>query len=243
MAGSGVGSKVGRNCPEEFPDEATCIAVQNRSRLQPDPNLEPDSGYSATRVATGPNAGYWYVSNIRYHMKRVANVHPGMLITSPRKHPVPPAALTRACKKGLGVKNNATAADANMNQFNQFCGPLGTDMTIFVPAIWGHEGFGYNGGVGHETLGQQAAGEPQNDPYKAIEPLVRGDSSRLAIDVVTIAQRIGNDITEKASDGNLINGGPHGNYSSATFGTEMWFWEAVSGGGLNWSRRPLLNTY
>ncbi|HSF30847.1 MAG TPA: hypothetical protein VLK82_10305, partial [Candidatus Tectomicrobia bacterium] len=233
----------GRNCLEEFPDEATCTAVANRSRLQPDPNLEPDSGFTVARVASGPNRSYWYVSSIQYRMKRVGNVHPGMLVTSLRKHPVPPAALTTACKKGIGVKHNATAADANMNQFNQFCGPLGTDMTIFVPAIWGHEGFGYNGGVGHETLGQQAAGEPQNDPYKAIESVVRADSAILASNALIMIQSIGDDITEKSADGNAINGGPHGNYAPAAYGTEMWFWEIVSGGGFGWSRRPLTSNY
>ena len=192
----------------------------------------------------GPEKGYWYVSSIRYNMKRVGNVHPGMLVTSPRKHPVPTAALTKDCKRSLGLSPKATSGDANMNQFNQFCGPLGIDMTVFVPAIWGHEGFGYNGGVGHETLGQQAAGEPQNDPYKAIQRLTAPDSQSLANAVREKIIPIGRDITIKAADSNAVNQGPQGNYVRSQHpGREMWFWEVGSGGFLTWVRRPLKRDY
>jgi hypothetical protein len=240
------GGAFGRNCPEQFAEEANCIG-QERSRLQPDPVLQPGAGYTSAMIPSGPNKGYWYVFSILYDMKRVGNVHPGMLVTSPRKHPVPSSALTRDCKRGLGVPQKATAADANMNQFNQFCAPanfLGTDMTIFVPAIMGHEGFGYNGGVGHETLGRQAASEPQNDPYKAIENLVFPDPIALADEVNVRVRPIGEDITLKARDGNAINGGPKGNYDPAAFpNREMWFWEVGSAGSLTWVRHPLTSKY
>ncbi|HJS47628.1 MAG TPA: hypothetical protein VJ773_06555 [Gemmatimonadales bacterium] len=232
----------GRNCPEKYAGESLCVAVE-RSRLQPDPFLEPDSGFNAAMISSGPNQGYWYVATIRSQMKRVANVNPGLLATSPRQHPVPTVLLTKACKRGLGVKPNATAAVANMNQFNQFCGPMGTDMSIFVPAIWGHEGFGYGGGSGHETLARQAAGEQQNDPYSAIEQFVRADSSTLAAQALVRVRAIGDDITRRAKDHNPINGGPQGNYDPAAFGTEMWFWEIGESGELVWARRLLTSRY
>ncbi|MGH7586198.1 MAG: hypothetical protein ACREMH_08125 [Gemmatimonadales bacterium] len=235
----------GRNCPEKYATDSLCTAEQ-RSRLQPDPDSQPDSGFSTARITSGMNKGYWYVAATRYDMRRVANVHPGMLATSPRKHPVPGALLTKACKKALGVKPTAAAANANMNQMNQYCavpGLPGTDMTIFIPAIWGHEGFGYQGGVGHETLGQAAAGEPPNDPYSAIEYLVHPDSATLVMDVLGRVRQIADDITRKARDGNPINGGPQGNYDPAQYATQMYVWEVGSNGALQWVRKPLTSGY
>jgi hypothetical protein len=140
-----------------------------------------------------------------------------MLLTLPRKHPVTGAMLTKACKQGLGLKPTATSASANMYQANQYCGEPaapGTDMAVFVAAVWGHEGFGYNGGVGHETLGRAAASEPQNDPYKAIERFVYTDSVALANEVERVVVQINDDITLKAADSNSVNGGPKGNYTT-----------------------------
>lgn len=241
-----AGEAFGRNCPEQFAQEADCTAAV-RSRVQPDPHLEPGAGYTPAMFPSGPNNGYWYVQSIRYDMRRVANVHPGMLVTSPRTHPVPVEVLTKKCKQGLGLHPKATTGFANMNQFNQFCAPtnaLGTDMTVFVPAIWGHEGFGYNGGIGHETLGRQAAGEPQNNPYKAIENLTAPDSISLAETVNQRVAAIADDISIKARDDNPINGGPRNNYNPADYpGREMWFWGVTSAGDTNWVRKPLLEDY
>lgn len=244
--GSDTTTKFGRNCPEQHAVAADCTS-KAWLRVQPDPQFEPGAGYTTAQVPEGAYAGWWFIASVQYNMKRVGNVHPGMLVTSPRKHPVPSQVLSNACKKGLGVPQKATSADANMNQFNQFCGPsgsLGTDMTVFVPAIWGHEGLGYNGGVGHETLGRVAASEPQNDPYKEIDGFVAPDALTLANMVDATVLPIARDITVKARDHNPINGGPHGNYDPTLFPTrEMYFWEVGSGGSLVWSRRPLLEKY
>jgi hypothetical protein len=120
------------------------------------------------------------VASKHYNMKRVGNVNPGLLINSPRKHLVPATYPTRDCKRGLGLSNKATVGHANMNQFNQFCGSLGANMVIWIAAALGHEGRGYNAGVGHQDLGGAAAAEPQNDPHKAVEALVTQIPSRLS---------------------------------------------------------------
>jgi hypothetical protein len=232
----------GRNCPQQFPTEEQCLA-NGGSRLQPDPEKEP--GYTATEITAGPNQRYWMVTNMQYNMRRVANVHPGMLITSPRIHPVPKELLTKECKLGLGV-NNAKMAIANMNQVNQHCGLSGfrgTDMATFVPAIWGHEGFGYAGGVGHETLGQAAAGEPQNDPYSAIENFVFASPVTLANAVKAKLVPIRDDIRLKAADNNPVNGGPKGNYSPPPDRISIYFWEPDLSGTHLWKRYVHLRTY
>jgi hypothetical protein len=164
------------------------------------------------------------VASKHYNMKRVGNVNPGLLINSPRKHLVPATYPTRDCKRGLGLSNKATVGHANMNQFNQFCGSLGANMVIWIAAALGHEGRGYNAGVGHQDLGEAAAAEPQNDPHKAVEALVYPDSIPLVIEADVRARTIGDNILDKTLDGNPINGGPQNNHPPAP----MWFWEADS---------------
>jgi hypothetical protein len=217
----------GRNCPQQFPKESTCIA-QTRLRIQPDPWVQPGAGYSMNSFPTGPNTGYWYVASISYDMKRVGNVHQGMLFTSTRKHTVPTELFSKNCKKGLGLSPNASTGQANHYQINKFCTVATTPpipIDNLISGLYGHEGFGYNGGVGHETLGQQAAGEPQNDPYKAIEKLTATDSVTLAGLIDPEVLIIGQEISLKAADKNSINGGPHGNFDPAQYpNTKIYFW-------------------
>ncbi len=215
----GLGLVEGRNCPEAQATEAECI--DNPGWVQPHPFIEPDAGFTVVRISSGPNRGYWYVNNIRFNMRRVGNVNPGLLVTSPRKHLVPSSDLTRECKRSFGLSQKATVAFANMNQHNQFCALDGADMTVWIPAARGHEGRGYNGGVGHQTLAEAAAGEPQNDPYAAIEPLVKTDSSLLVGQARVTAHLIGERILEHTLDDNPINGGPQGNHPA----DRIWFWE------------------
>jgi hypothetical protein len=93
-------------------------------------------------------------------------------------------------------------------------------MTAFVDAVWGHEGFGYNGGQGHESLARTAAAEPQNDPYTAIEPLVFADSASLESVVASKVVPIAVDITQRSDNPN-----PTGNYPAGP----IWFWDGGAG--------------
>lgn len=92
-------------------------------------------------------------------------------------------------------------------------------MVAFVDAIYGHEGFGYNGGQGHESLAQAAAAESQNDPYAGIERLVYTDATSLGHEVDLTVYEISQDITQRAADPN-----PAGNWP----GGPIWYWGAAS---------------
>jgi hypothetical protein len=146
-------------------------------------------------------------------MKRIGNINPAMLASSPHTHALPKK-TPKHCRQALGFPINATPF-ANFNQYNDKC--QGISMTAFVDAVWGHEGFGHNGGQGHESLARTAAAEPQNDPYTAIEPLVFPDSASLENVVFSKVVPIAVDITQRAADPN-----PTGNYP----GGPMWFWDS-----------------
>jgi hypothetical protein len=238
---------IGLNCPQQFPTEDDCLETE-RSRLQPDPHLEPNAGYTPFPIPTGPYMTYWIVTNIRYNMKRIANVHPGLLLTQSRKHPVTGAMLTKACKQGLGLKPNATSATANMYQVNLYCGEpgfTGADMDRLVAGAWGHEGFGYtpSGGVGHEKLAQAAGREEQNNPYKLIETLVSTDRTALESAIAPIVERIGDEITLKAAENNPINGGPKNNYTTPASRGWHYYWEPSGMGFDRWNRYQISLTF
>jgi hypothetical protein len=229
----------GVNCPQQFAGVDLCEA--NWEILQPDPT-KVGPGYATTEITSGPNKGYWIPTNIHYSMKRVANVHPGILLASPRKHPVPPVMLTKACKQGLGLKPTATSASANMNQVNTYCGLSGLpgiDMRGFVPGVFGHEGEGYEVGVGHYDLQKEAALEPWNDPYLAIEDLVLTSAADLDNRIKAEIDPIARDLILKQSHDNPINGGPKNNYTSPP-GTRIYYWEPGSG---VWNHQPFNRTF
>src|SRR5207247_2386436 len=140
-----------------------------------DPVQFQGDGNRVTRVPSGPNRGYSYVDTATYNMKRVGNVDPAILPTSLRLHQLS-GKTGKNCAPGLGFGSKDTVR-ANFNRFNAVC--QGINMTVYVDAAYGHEGFGYAGGKGHESLARAAAAEPKNDPYAAIERLVFVDSTAL----------------------------------------------------------------
>jgi hypothetical protein len=180
------------------------------------------------------------VAATHYEMKRVGNVNPGILTSSPRTYRLLPlSAITNQCRRGLGYKKKDTLIVANFHDFNHHCG--GVDMNVFVDAAYGHEGFGYSGGVGHESLARTAAAEPQNDPYVAIEQLVFPDPLSLATEVVRRVDPINQDITLRASDSTATNpnpnGGPKNNYPS---GGHIWYWDPSAN---DWIQYPVIKGF
>lgn len=207
----GLGVTLGRNCPE-ISGVALCVPTL---RVQPDPTQLPGEGNVITRILTGPNTGYFYVAAISYEMRRVGNLNPGVLANSSRTHPLP-ASIPKQCRQALGF-GPKDPVFANFNLYNDKCKKL--SMTVFVGALYGHEGLGYGGGQGHESLARTAASETQNDPYAALEKLVFADSTSLELEADSRVAVIGEDITVRAADPN-----PTGNYSTGP----MWFWDAGS---------------
>jgi hypothetical protein len=130
----------------------------------------------------------------------------------------------------LGLKPTATSS-ANMNQINTYCalpGKPGVDMRVFVPGIFGHEGQGYEAGVGHYDLQESAALEPWNDPYLAIEGLVFTNAGDMEDAISASIVPIATDLIAKQEEGNPYNGGPKNNYSPPP-GTYMYSWEPELG--------------
>jgi hypothetical protein len=204
----GLGVVLGRNCPEVL----LCVPTL---RVQPDPQQKRGDGYTGAQVASGPNKGYWYVAAATYNMKRIGNLNPAVFASSARTHPLPKN-VPKQCRQALGFAAK-DAVFANFNQYNDKCKAI--SMTFFIDALWGHEGFGYNGGQGHESLARTAAAEPQNDPYTAIETLVFSDSASLESVVHSKVVPIAVDITQRSDDPH-----PTGNYPSGP----MWFWDGGS---------------
>lgn len=100
------------------------------------------------------------------------------------------------------------SAAANSHVRNTSCSPDGVDIPDMIQAVYAHEGFGRNGGTGHESLAQAEASQPGNDPYLFAEPLVADDSLTLRQAVVQGVTAISTRIFNAAADG---PNGPAGN--------------------------------
>jgi hypothetical protein len=102
--------------------------------------------------------------------------------------------------------------------FYEFNACEGVDVAGFVNAVWCHEERGCNGGTGHQGLMELAAGEPQNDPYNAIEAFVQTDQAelrRLADDRLAV---IAKDIIIRAGEPYIVR-----NWA----GNILWFWNGT----------------
>ncbi|MEW5927755.1 MAG: hypothetical protein AB1941_09735 [Gemmatimonadota bacterium] len=198
-------------------DYARNEAVEDRfaPRIMPDV-WEPDPskrGYTLIQVPPGgPNSGYWYVQSMSLHMHRRGRLNPFITQAATMNLPLD-AALVRECKKHLGG-----GTTINFYRFN-LC--KGKNVEDFLAGIRAHEGFGRNGGTGHEGLAQAAATLAENDPYKFSEHRVR--STREALDFVIrdnvpwMADRIVAASRDRQYQSDPI--GPRGNW-----GGTIWDW-------------------
>jgi len=231
----------GLNCPQQFPNKTDCLSAE-WSFVQPDPRYQPGAGYVAFLIPTGPNQTYWLATSLSYNMKRIANVHPGLLLTQARKHPVSGTMLTRECKRGLGLKSTATSGMANTYQANLYCGEpgfLGLDMDRLIPAVWGHEGYGYNGGTGHMGVAESVAVIPENDPWKVLDKVVTTDRITLDAFIDPRIRGIATRIDGATADSNTVTG-PHGNYSVPIDRRNQYVWEFAPSLGIQvWRSYPL----
>jgi hypothetical protein len=92
-------------------------------------------------------------------------------------------------------------------------------MGDYVAAIWAHEEFGRGSGTGHEGLARAGAGQPGNDPYKAIEGFAGFDSTALVSQVRSTLTPISNSITIASADG------PNGPKNNLNASGHLWFWD------------------
>jgi hypothetical protein len=173
----------------------TCNGGDNY-RLQPDPRKN-NNGWMIATVPDGPNQGVMYVDTITIRMDRASNINPAI---RPGWTPVPLS----------GLQAQACGAQANFYAFNQCAG---VNMQVFLDALWGHEGLGYGGGVGHESAARTAAVLDTNDPYFGVEHLVSvpGDTPDLFLTRIrrTLVER-GDRIGLYAAD---ATGNVHGNWN------------------------------
>lgn len=196
-------------------DYARNEAVEDRyaPRIMPDVwETDPARrGYTLAQVPPGgPNAGYWYVQSMSLHMHRRGRLNPFVMQDAAMDLPLG-ATLVKECKKYLGG-----GTTINFYRFN-LC--KSKDVDDFLAGVRAHEGFGRNGGTGHEGLAQAAAALAENDPYKFVEPKARSTREELdeliRRDVPKMAERIYMASRDRLDPSDPI--GPRGNWAGTTW--------------------------
>lgn len=138
-----------------------CGAAVRHRRILPILDLNPNAGYTVAAVPGGPNGGRWYVTGASFHMARASNLNPSIL-PSAAKHRMRDTLQVRLCRTGMGL-GPRDPVFANFYTFNKDC--MGFPIDSLIDGAWGHEGHGFNGGSGHESLAWGAAALPENNPY------------------------------------------------------------------------------
>lgn len=159
----------------EFPGR---LAVNRRrsdcsegGSIEPNLRTDSDAGTTVAQVASGPNAGLWYVTESAFHIDRVTEMNPFIRPAGPT-HLLPNGPDYNVCKQALGLQGNPPI-NASFHQFNTVC--KGFDLNPMYAGIWAHEGFGTQNPVdsatanGHEARRRIAARDLANDPNTLIE--------------------------------------------------------------------------
>lgn len=121
------------------------------------------NGYTATQVSgTGPNGGFWYLSNPTGTMDLRAQVRRDHRTDGTAYSVASPPAVANGCASAFP---QAPATPRSMHTVNTACIPT-TAFTNYVNCIWTHE-------TAHITAGRIAAQASANDVYRLWEPLVR----------------------------------------------------------------------
>jgi hypothetical protein len=204
------GFELGWNRTAGSPKNHCTIAVRHR-RILPILDLQPTAGYTISSVPSGPNRGRWYVTSASFHMARASNLNPAVL-SGARTHRVRDSNHEQRCRAGMGLPAGSQV-NANFYTFNKLC--MGIDVDAIVAGLWGHEGFGYNGGTGHEGLAWAAAALPYGNPY-VIEQHTASSEVVLRTDIRNVVTGVSTAI-EDASRDPL----PAGNWP----GGSVWMWD------------------
>jgi hypothetical protein len=139
-------------------------------------NVDPAAGYTlAPVVSSGPNKGFWYVASAGYYMDRVSGLNP-QVAGNGTAFQLPEGSQATECRAGMGLQP-ADPVNVYFHRFNSLC--KGVDMSAFIVAAWGHEGFGANGGTGHESLAHSLASQRDSDPRALVEDAFAMDEATL----------------------------------------------------------------
>lgn len=130
-------------------------------RYQPNLRTSPHAGYTIGQVTSGPNAGFWYVTSVRYTMDRGSNINPSLTAGGSR-HLLTDPGQAATCRTAMGLAP-VDPVYVNFYTFNEVC--MGVDVDGILGAVWLHEGFGSTGSNGHESVSRTEAAKVQNDPY------------------------------------------------------------------------------
>lgn len=192
---------IGRNCDRLY------LCGEGKIRVTPWPIADEWDGATPHEISGGPNDGYWWIGAIRFDMYREGNLNPAVKPLSLRVHPVEKP--SRSCWTALGFPNG-NSVFANFYDYNKHCVKGKAYADLMLAGWWGHEGFGVNGGTGHESLARVGAAQPKNDAWLAADTLVRSDSLFLLQGLQGAIQLVSNRIKSYTADPN-----PTGNWTGA----------------------------
>lgn len=199
-------------------NRGTCLPTEGR--VLPNMIINPRAGYTlAPQVTSGPNKGYWYVASAAYYMDRVSGLNP-QIAGNGTPFQLPEGAQATACRSAMSLGVGAPVNVYNYS-FNGQC--KGVDVNAFLTAAWGHEGFGANGGTGHESLAHSLAAQRDFDPYALVEDaFYLNDEATLRAIVEGSVWGLNQELSNRAADK------PHtvvtGNYPG---GAQIWLWDGV----------------
>jgi hypothetical protein len=203
---------------------AGCFEAHLHRWVLPDPVQTPNTGYTVEPVPSGPNRGRWYVTQASFRIDRASNMNPHWLPTGPEFRLTGPQ-VAECIAAGV-----TPPVRVNLYTFNKTC--KGVDIDRFIAGVWGHEGFGYAGGAGHQGLGQGRAAEPGGDPLLAIEWFTRANEMDLREDVHNAVYSVGESIQLQSADesGNVAGNWPGG---------LLWVWNPTTRRYVQRQIRPL----
>jgi hypothetical protein len=196
------------------------------------PNLQvdPQAGYSIGQVTSGPNTGLWYVTDVRYYMERVSGMNP-QVTANGSAFQLPEGSQANECRTNMGL-GPSDPVHVYYHTFNSRC--KGVDMGAVIQAIWGHEGFGANGGTGHESRAHALASQVQYDPHALIEDTFDPVEADLRTKILNAVW----DLNVRLSGSNNGGAGDH-TYVTGNWPGELWLWYWDGAGQYVHAKQPI----
>lgn len=137
-----------------------------RGWILPDLAKGETGGYAISRVPSGPNEGFWFVSRADFRIERGSNYNPHIQPGASPTYTLP-AAQASACT-AIGAQPDGSVL-VNWYDYNKLCRGIAVDP--WLAAVRAHEGYGTLGTNGHQSQGELAAADPRNDPRRLLEGL------------------------------------------------------------------------